>query len=162
MVRDRDWQAIAERRLKKVLVACQARPTLKRRGPRPPAYWDAGVQIVGEEEMRKLNSRYRGKRKATDVLSFPAPDLFWEAGFLGELAICEPVLARQARGHGHAESAELDLLLVHGVLHLLGLDHERGEKHELEMSDWEKKLLRAIGHSLKKTPGLIARARLRP
>jgi probable rRNA maturation factor len=101
--------------------------------------------------MRRLNRDFRGKDRVTDVLSFPAPEIFAEAqGWLGELVICAPVLRRQAAAAGGAERGELDLLLVHGLLHLLGLDHERGPAEAREMGEWESRVLGRRG-------GLVAR-----
>ena len=64
-------------------------------------------------------------------------------GQLGEVVICLPVLKRQARERGHSEVAELEILLVHGALHLLGFDHELGPKQAAAMARWEGKLLPA-------------------
>lgn len=91
--------------------------------------------------MAELNHQYRGANYATDVLSFPAPEVFRHEGNLGDIVVCLPVLKRQAEERGHAPETELWVLLVHGVLHLLGLDHERGQKQAREMQEWEEKLL---------------------
>jgi rRNA maturation RNase YbeY len=92
--------------------------------------------------MRALNKRYRRKDRPTDVLSFPSPrDFRSRSGYLGDLAICVPVLRRQAREQGHAETRELRVLLVHGLLHLLGFDHEKGPRQAREMGRWEAVLL---------------------
>jgi rRNA maturation RNase YbeY len=95
--------------------------------------------------MRRLNAEYRRKRYATDVLSFPAPSVFRDQGWLGELVICRPVLRAQAREHGHSAERELAVLIVHGVLHLLGLDHEKGPRQAAAMARWEGRLLPARG-----------------
>jgi probable rRNA maturation factor len=100
--------------------------------------------------MSRLNRSYRGKTYATDVLSFPAPPVFRRQGHLGELIICLPVLKSQARELGHSAETELDVLLVHGLLHLLGMDHEKGGKAARVMRLWETRLL--------KGKGLIARS----
>lgn len=112
--------------------------------------------MLGAATMKKLNKKYRGKDYATDVLSFEAAGPFRAAGILGELVICLPVLKRQAKEQGHRPERELEILVVHGVLHLLGLDHERGPREARAMSRWEKKVLEAAfhaGHS-----GLIRRS----
>jgi probable rRNA maturation factor len=85
------------------------------------------IALVTDAEMRKLNREFRGRDYATDVLSFPA-------SHLGDLAIAKGVARRQARQHGHTELVELKLLALHGLLHLLGYDHERdaGEMHRVE------------------------------
>jgi probable rRNA maturation factor len=135
-----DWTPIAERRLRAVLRKAQAETGLRRR-LKGGASWTAEVRLVGSAAMTRLNGQYRGKHYATDVLSFPTPAVFQAAGNLGELVICLPTLKRQARERGHAPDLELDVLLVHGVLHLLGLDHELGPRQAAEMARWEGKLL---------------------
>ncbi len=84
--------------------------------------------FVDPREMRRLNRQYRQKDYATDVLSF-APA---EAQSVGELVLCLPVLMRQAKRTGLSARGELGYMIVHGVLHLLGYDHE-DRKDELRM-----------------------------
>jgi probable rRNA maturation factor len=92
--------------------------------------FDIVVRVVDEQESRDLNSRYRGKDSATNVLAFPAdnaaiPGL--PAGSrraLGDLAICGPVVEREAGEQGKSAAAHWGHLLVHGTLHLLGYDHQ--------------------------------------
>ena len=89
----------------------------------PPA--DLTILLTDDDTLRNLNRTYRGIDKTTDVLSFtdgeaPTPDA---PIYLGDLAISLPQAARQAVQGGHSVSAELQLLTVHGVLHLLGYDH---------------------------------------
>lgn len=84
------------------------------------------VVLVGDEAVRALNREYRGIDRPTDVLSFPAeagesPD---DAGYLGDLVIAAPYLARQAEAEGHTFGDELLLAVIHGTLHLLGYDHD--------------------------------------
>jgi probable rRNA maturation factor len=99
------------------------------RGSNGRAGRDLSVLFCGDRRMRGFNRRYRGKDRPTDVLSFPAA-----APLLGDIAICVPYAARQARRLGEPVSREIDRLLVHGYLHLLGYDHEvdSGEMDELE------------------------------
>ncbi|MBI2712391.1 MAG: rRNA maturation RNase YbeY [Bdellovibrio sp.] len=104
----------------------------------------ATVRLVGSVAMVKLNSKYRGKNTKTDILSFPTPQIFQKAGVLGELVICWPVLQAQAREFRHSNSVELDILLIHGSLHLLGMDHENSQKEALEMAKWEGKVLKKL------------------
>jgi probable rRNA maturation factor len=118
--------------------------------------WKIGVKLVGSPEMKRLNRSYRGKGYATDVLSFPAPDPFRSQGWLGELVVCAPVLEAQAARLGHPADLELEVLLAHGLLHLLGLDHERGAREAALMARWERKVL---GASIGKRVSLIERAR---
>src|SRR5690606_33587076 len=78
--------------------------------------------VVGSAESRRLNRTWRGKDKPTNVLSFPAPAT--QSPLLGDLAICAPVVAREAREQGKSTQAHWAHMVVHGVLHLLGYDHE--------------------------------------
>jgi probable rRNA maturation factor len=84
------------------------------------------ILLCGDAFLRRLNARYRGKDRSTDVLSFPAGDERHPDGTrpLGEIAISVPQAARQARAAGHSLARELRLLALHGYLHLLGYDHE--------------------------------------
>ena len=89
------------------------------------------VLLCGAARMRALNRTFRGKDRPTDVLSFsPVPDparpprRVPPGAFLGELVVCVPVAVRQARRCGHSPGREIRILLAHGLLHLLGYDHE--------------------------------------
>lgn len=85
---------------------------------------ELSVRIVDEEEMTSLNTQYRQQNKSTNVLSFPAdipPEL--EIQLLGDLAVCAPVITREAREQGKSGNAHWAHMLVHGTLHLLGYDH---------------------------------------
>jgi probable rRNA maturation factor len=88
-----------------------------------------GVRFAGDREVRRLNRTYRDKDKPTDVLSFPG-----EEGHLGDILISVPVARRQAAAAGHSVERELKVLLLHGLLHCLGYDHETdgGEMDRLE------------------------------
>lgn len=93
---------------------------------------ELSVALIGEAEMTQLNVRYRGKEGPTDVLSFPCDEPCAVAGpdepvTLGDVVIAPEVAERQAAEYGHTVETELNLLLVHGVLHLLGYDHEADE-----------------------------------
>jgi probable rRNA maturation factor len=81
------------------------------------------VAVVPDARVRSLNHRYRGKDTATDVLSFPAGEL----GELGDVVIAAGVAGRQARQAGHSMAVELRVLALHGLLHLLGYDHEHDD-----------------------------------
>lgn len=89
------------------------------------------ILVTSNNEMKSLNRRFRGRDKATDVLSFPAaPDASGErsgAGkeFAGEIAISAEIAAESARELGHSASEEVKILVLHGLLHLRGYDHER-------------------------------------
>jgi rRNA maturation RNase YbeY len=86
---------------------------------------EVSVLLCGDRRMQSLNRRYRRKDASTDVLAFPARGA--AEGFLGDIAISVPYAARQARRAGEPLDRELDRLLLHGFLHLLGYDHETDE-----------------------------------
>jgi len=81
------------------------------------------VLLCGDSRMRSLNREWRGLDLPTDVLSFASG----ERGFLGDIVIDVPYAARQARRRGHALQREVQILLAHGLLHLLGYDHEEDD-----------------------------------
>lgn len=82
------------------------------------------VVVSDDRELRALNRRYRGKDRATDVLSFPSiPSL--DGHFAGDVVVSAETAARNARALGHPVAAELKVLILHGMLHLAGYDHER-------------------------------------
>lgn len=86
---------------------------------------EISVLLTTDQDIRRLNREFRHKDKATDVLSFPAPaPINGTASTAGDLAISVETAARQAEEAGHALAAELQVLLLHGVLHLAGFDHE--------------------------------------
>lgn len=106
---------------------------------------DLGLRIVDEREGRALNRHYRGKDYATNVLSFPAdlpPGV--ELPILGDIVLCAPVVAREAREQGKALNAHYAHLTVHGVLHLLGFDHE-DEREAEAMELLEREILASLG-----------------
>lgn len=92
---------------------------------------ELALVLAGDRTLRALNARYRGKDRTTDVLSFPGPG--GEAG-LGDILISVATAERNARREGRTLARELDVLALHGLLHLLGHDHEtdRGEMDRLE------------------------------
>jgi probable rRNA maturation factor len=85
---------------------------------------DVAVALVGDARVRELNRRYRRKDRPTDVLSFPADAMPPSAAPLGDIVIATGVAKRQARAAGHSPQTELRVLALHGLLHLLGYDHE--------------------------------------
>jgi probable rRNA maturation factor len=143
---------------------------LRRVAPRS-AHGALTIALVSDQRMRALNRTYRGKDYATDVLSFPAfasalrrdrsarrasrlassPQPIAPTGFLGDIVIARGVAKRQARAAGHPELDELRLLALHGLLHLLGYDHERDNGR---MRRVERRLRRTGGLR----EGLIERA----
>ena len=108
------------------------------------------VLVTSSAEMKRLNRRFRGKDQPTDVLSFPAePDL--RKNLAGEIAISADIATKNAQSLGHSPADEVKILVLHGVLHLRGYDHESDDG---QMARREKQL-RA---KLRLPPGLIERA----
>jgi rRNA maturation RNase YbeY len=107
---------------------------------------ELGILFVGDRRMRSLNRQYRGKNRTTDVLAFAlreAPHSY--AGLLGDVVIAVPAAVRQAKQGQRSLNEELTVLLIHGILHLCGYDHERGEKEARRMHRRERMVLRSIG-----------------
>ncbi len=115
------------------------------------------VRITGAAESRTLNRRYRGKDKPTNVLSFvPSPAFTRDRresrgtgegkgeGAVGDIVLCAPVIAREAREQDKPLKAHWAHMVVHGCLHLLGYDHERRPDAD-EMERRERKILKGLG-----------------
>jgi len=139
-------------------------------GARAPAGLPLTIRIVSALESRTLNRTWRGKDKPTNVLSFPATDFGLDArgagqkritkaasnlarapwpephALLGDLAICAPVVAREAREQGKTSQAHWAHMVVHGVLHLLGYDHENDDDADV-MEAREVKILAQFGYA---------------
>jgi len=127
---------------------------------------EISLAIVGHGRMRRLNKIYRRKNRVTDVLafgdksvlpylakSFPRIKRDQKIEFvqppdgvkrLGEIILCYPQAKKQAKRLGHSLEKELTILLVHGILHLLGYEHEKGGQAEKEMRKTEEKILKLI------------------
>ena len=112
---------------------------------------DLAIRIVGSKEGRALNHHYRGKDYATNVLSFPAEiaeGVKMPKGvkmpLLGDLVICAPVVAREAKEQKKPLAAHYAHLTVHGALHLLGWDHE-DEREAEAMEQLEREILAELG-----------------
>jgi len=108
---------------------------------------DLSILLVGTEVMTELHVQWMDEPGPTDVLSFPMDELrpgldgeVTPAGLLGDVVLCPEVAARQAREAGHSTMEELLLLTTHGILHLLGYDHEEPEE-EKEMFGLQRQLL---------------------
>ncbi|MGN6251240.1 MAG: rRNA maturation RNase YbeY [Marmoricola sp.] len=105
------------------------------------------VTAVDEATIAELNAKWMDKEGPTDVLAFPMDELRPgtvteepEEGVLGDLVLCPAVASAQAETAGHSTTDELDLLTVHGILHLLGYDHAEPDEHK-EMFDLQAELL---------------------
>jgi probable rRNA maturation factor len=134
------------RRLKRWAAAALTASSALAASPAPKSLV-LSVRIVGCARSRSLNARYRHKDKPTNVLSFAgagsAPDGRF---FLGELVICAPVVALEARMQGKTLEAHWAHMIVHGVLHLLGFDHER-RAEAVKMTAREIQILDRLGFS---------------
>jgi probable rRNA maturation factor len=103
---------------------------------------ELGIRVVGSEESRALNERWRGRAKPTNVLSFPADGP--RGPQIGDIVVCAPVVAREAREQGKALAAHWAHMVVHGTLHLLGFDHARAADAR-RMEGRERALLARLG-----------------
>lgn len=131
---------------------------------------EVSVLLATDESIRVLNRDFRKKNKATDILSFPAaePELQDGSRLAGDLAIALGVASRQAEEHGHGLQVELKILLLHGLLHLAGYDHETDSG---EMARKESALRQQLGlpagliqrsgkKAVKQAAGRIAKAKV--
>jgi len=129
---------------------------------------EISLALVGDGRMRKLNKMYRASNRVTDVLSFANKSIIpylakafprlkkgQELEFieppdgvkrLGEIIICYPRAKKQAKRAGHSLEKELTVLLVHGILHLAGYEHEKGGKEAEEMGEMEEKILKILNY----------------
>jgi probable rRNA maturation factor len=110
----------------------------------PRARGDVTVAVVSDARVRALNRTYRGVDAATDVLSFPGGLRSPESAFLGDIVIARGVARRQARAQAHAESTEWRVLALHGLLHLIGYDH-----------DTDNGTMRRVEQRLRRRGGLV-------
>jgi probable rRNA maturation factor len=135
--------AVAEEQTRPVDV--EALTTLAERAldaARIPAGHSLSIALVDRTRIAELKERYYGERRPTDVLSFPMDPLDAPApAMLGDVVICVEVAERQARGLGRSPADELEQLLVHGILHLAGFDHDDAVG-ELAMMRAERRILR--------------------
>jgi len=120
---------------------------------------ELSVRAVDEATIAELNEKWMDKSGPTDVLAFPMDELRPgmvneepEEGILGDLVLCPAVAAQQAVDAGHSVTDELDLLTVHGILHLLGYDHAEPEEHKA-MFGLQARLLAAWIASLTNAQG---------
>ena len=105
------------------------------------------VRVVGEEEMTKLNQRYRGRNQPTNVLSFPIESLPRIcADLLGDIVVCGPVVNREAVIQHKPPMDHWAHMVVHGLLHLFGYDHE-SDQDAMAMEALEKSVLEGLGYS---------------
>lgn len=122
---------------------------------------ELNLSFVNGPQMQRLNKKFRGKNVPTDVLSFESQNPY----SLGDLVLCVPVLKAQAKEWKHTLHSELALLLVHGILHLLGHDHEgtgvTARKNAKRMQTLEHKVLSQVSSgAIPVFDGLISRSKL--
>ena len=98
---------------------------------------DLSIALVGQEKIKELNKRYRGENRATDVLAFPGNGL-------GEIVICLKEVKKNAKRFNSVFEKELARVLIHGILHLSGYDHEKREIEARKMMKKEKDYLLSI------------------
>lgn len=146
-----DWGALAARAVQSAVASSRLAGLAD-----GPLVFEASVKFTDDEEVKALNTAYRGKEKPTNVLSFPMVDeeLLYSIAdadggevLLGDIVLAHGVCAAEAAGKSVAVEEHATHLVVHGTLHLLGYDHETGEDDAEAMEDVERKALAALGLS---------------
>ncbi len=129
-------------RLRKTGLVRAAETILRTLGERQS---ELSVSLVGDRRMRRLNRRYRGKDRTTDVLAFAVREgPLAGVPQLGDVVISVPTALRQAREANRTLDQEMTVLLIHGILHLCGYDHERSRAEARRMQRRERSLLLAL------------------
>ncbi|MCC6064082.1 MAG: rRNA maturation RNase YbeY [Thermocrinis sp.] len=105
---------------------------------------ELSIALVSDAQIKRLNKLYRNKDKPTDVLSFPIGEKVEDWLILGDVVISVDTAKRQAQELGHSLEEELKRLLVHGLVHLLGYDHELGGEEEKKFFELEEFVLREL------------------
>ncbi|MCL4171166.1 UNVERIFIED_CONTAM: hypothetical protein GTU68_011803, partial [Idotea baltica] len=113
---------------------------LKKKASHDIAKLELTIAFVDSDKIQQLNQDFRSNKKVTDILSFSG---FTDAE-LGELALCGEVIDQQAKDHLLSSKEELGYLLIHGVLHLLGYEHEKGGQAEKEMFELQDSLFEVL------------------
>lgn len=120
---------------------------------------EVALTFIGDRRMRRLNRQFRGKDRTTDVLAFAmrearVPSAGVTSGLLGDVVISMPTAIRQAREGRRSLDQEIAALLIHGILHLCGYDHERSRTEARRMQRRERMVLRRLG----RISGLVRQA----
>ncbi len=131
--------AVLNRQRRQRIDAARLRRVVKNAGRTLRASGEVSVVLAGDGLLRRLNREYRGRDRPTDVLSFPGAG---GGEGLGDVVISVPAAARNARRLGHSVPRELDILALHGFLHVLGHDHETDDG---TMDRLEQRLRRGLG-----------------
>jgi len=105
---------------------------------------ELSIALVSDAQIKRLNKLYRNKDKPTDVLSFPIGEKVEDWLILGDIVISVDTARRQAQELGHSLEEELKRLLVHGLVHLLGYDHELGGEEEKKFFELEEFVLKGL------------------
>ncbi len=119
------------------------------------------VSIVSSRTVQALNRQYRRKNKPTDVLSFPAMPVV-APRFAGDIVISADIALRHAREYGHELSDELKILIVHGLLHLAGMDHETDSGYMARREERLRRTLRLSDSLIRRVRGGSAKTRRTP
>lgn len=136
-------RSMLRRRLVRLAVLQRLAQRMLRAVGEPEA--ELGLELVGDRRMRRLNHRYRHQDAPTDVLAFSAREAPGPpSGLLGDVVISLHTAARQAKAQGHSLDREIVALLVHGIAHLCGYDHERGLREARRMKRKERAVLRVL------------------
>lgn len=104
------------------------------------------IRLVGEAESRALNSQYRAKNAPTNVLSFTVENDYLDYECLGDLVICAPIVEQEAQQQGKPLAAHWAHMVIHGMLHLQGYDHQNAAEAS-EMEALEAKILSTLGYT---------------
>jgi len=104
------------------------------------------IRVVDEDESHALNQQFRGKDSATNVLAFPADSELLDYDCLGDLVICAPLVLSEAREQGKSEEEHWAHLIIHGMLHLQGFDHQSGDQ-AARMEALEIEILDTLGYT---------------
>ena len=141
-----NWPALAEEAVRAAIAASRSRGLLD-----SSATAEVSVKLTDDAEVRRLNKSWRGKDRPTNVLSFPMLDEGAPLGepggdlLLGDIVLAHGVCAREAGEKGVSVADHARHLVVHGMLHLLGYDHERGEAEAEAMEEIERRALASLG-----------------
>ncbi len=138
------YNVILNQKFEKTLLEDTLHATLKNQTT--PEEVSVSVLLTDDEEIRALNHQYRGFDAPTDVLSFDVHERDPETGLLhlGEIVVSIPYAAKQAKKNSHPLEAEVQLLIIHGVLHLLGHDHAEAKEKE-KMWTAQSEILTELG-----------------
>lgn len=138
MVYFTEHDAELSRALKKVLRKT-AKATAKREGVRA----NVSLLVTDDNEIRRLNDKYRGITHSTDVLSFPSGDV----GYYGDIVISLEKAQAQAKEYGHSLEREVAFLMAHAMLHLFGYTHKESE-HEHKMREMQREIMKDLGYEI--------------